>query len=74
MYDVIFHTNVDCPKAGGWNFPKKVIAIPEIGHRVESANGAVLKVCSITHSWRDKSISNDFAGPILKIELTKEKQ
>lgn len=70
MYEVIFHTNLDCPK-GTWSFPKKVMTIPQIGHKVRSLNGPILKVCAITHAWREGYSSSD-CGPILEIELTKE--
>ena len=72
MYEVVFHTNVDCP-VGTWSFPKKVVCIPEIGHKIQSMNGPTLKVCSITHCWREGRHSADTErGPYLKIELTKE--
>ena len=70
MYEVNFHTNLDCPM-GTWSFPKKVVCIPEIGHKVQTGNGLILRVCSITHCWKDGYSSYE-SGPYLKIELTKE--
>lgn len=69
MYEVKFHTNLDCPK-GHWSFPEKVISIPEIGHGVQATNGMILKVCAITHKWRQGSSFGE-SGPYLAIELTK---
>lgn len=72
MIKVTFKTNLDDYKRCKW--PTVLACRPEMGDRVKSECGKILKVCGITHT------SNTFSGsqgqqetPLLIIELHNRK-
>ncbi len=65
------HTNLDAYQRETW--PNLFYAIPNIGDRIESKSGKILKVVSVTHgmTWDRGSGPRVEPTPTIEIELHK---